>query len=372
MRIELSFFDLSVLIGITTGIVCSIILLKKSTIKKSNKFLALGILAFVWLNSKMLLLSLNLWEVHGFGYFPNSVEIAIPPLFYFYFLSIKNIDFKFKKKDWLHFIPFFISQMYSVIMYIVAMQTQVYSEKRLITDALFFNEAKNLDEYILMIMSGCYLYFGGLELKSFIIGLPKTNTKQDSEIKFLNILFFLLCTLSALHIINFTLNAVLDHSYNWRWDLHHSLIAAIVYYIAIIGFKNAEVILPQKNNNKENDVDISIIEKLNTAIISDKVYLNPKLTLKSLAKQLDISDTLLSSTINAHYQKNFRSLINEARVEEVKKRLLNGELDNLSLLGIAKECGFNSEASFYRIFKSETQITPKKFISNNLELSNSI
>ncbi|WP_299625972.1 helix-turn-helix domain-containing protein [uncultured Tenacibaculum sp.] len=369
MQIQLSFFDLSVLIGITTGIICSIILLKKSSIKKSNKFLALGILAFVWLNTKMLLLSLNLWEVHGFGYFPNSVEIAIPPLFYFYFKSIKNTEFKFRKKDWLHFAPFIISQTYAIIMYIAAMQTRIYSEKRIITEALFFDQAKNLDEYILMIMSCCYLYFGGLELKSFINGLSKTSTKQNSEIKFLNILFVLLCSLSALHIINTSLNSVLDHTYNWRWALHHSLIATMVYYVAIVGFKNAEIILPQKNNKRESDIDISIVEKLNSAIITDKVFLDPKLTLKLLAKKLDVNDTVLSSTINAHFQKNFRSLINQARVEEVKKRLLNGELDNLSLLGIAKECGFNSEASFYRIFKSETQITPKKFIANNLKLT---
>lgn len=372
MHIQLSFFDLSVLIGITTGIVCSIILLKKSILKKSNKFLALGILAFVWLNTKMLLLSLNLWEIHGFGYFPNSVELAIPPLFYFYFLSIKNVDFKFRKKDWLHFVPFLISQSYSIIMYIAAMQTRIFSEKRKITNAMYFNEAKNIDEYLLLIMSFCYLYLVGIELKSFNKNFSKVNVSQNSERKFLNTLFALLSTVSILHIINLSLNSVLDSSFNWRWDLHHSLIAIIVYYMAINGFKNIDVILTLKNTKKNNNIDLTIIQQLNKAITSDKVFLDPKLTLNSLAKKLEINDTILSCTINAYYKKNFRSLINEARVEEVKKRLLNGELNNLSLLGIAKECGFNSEASFYRIFKSETQITPKKFISNNIEFSSSI
>lgn len=77
---------------------------------------------------------------------------------------------------------------------------------------------------------------------------------------------------------------------------------------------------------------------------------------------LDVNETILSNTINDHYKKNFRSRVNELRVKEVENRLLNNGSGNLSLLGIAMECGFNSEASFYRIFKATTGSTPKQFL----------
>ena len=112
-------------------------------------------------------------------------------------------------------------------------------------------------------------------------------------------------------------------------------------------------------------VDLKIIAKLDRAIETDKVHLNPKISLQALAKLLEVNESTLSNTINAHYQKNFRSFINEVRVEEVKHRLLHEGLGNLSLLGIAKECGFNSEASFYRIFKQVTGSTPKQFLATN-------
>jgi len=109
-------------------------------------------------------------------------------------------------------------------------------------------------------------------------------------------------------------------------------------------------------------VDLDMIAKLNSVIETDKVHLNPKLSLQELAKMLDVNETVLSITINDHYKKNFRSLINELRVKEVKNRLLNEGSGNLSLLGLATECGFNSEASFYRIFKATTGSTPKQFL----------
>jgi AraC-like DNA-binding protein len=80
---------------------------------------------------------------------------------------------------------------------------------------------------------------------------------------------------------------------------------------------------------------------------------------------LDVNETVLSNTINAYYKKNFRSLINELRVKEVENRLLNEGAGNLSLLGLAMECGFNSEASFYRIFKAITGSTPKQFLTEH-------
>ncbi|CAM1342849.1 helix-turn-helix domain-containing protein [Tenacibaculum amylolyticum] len=371
MNIQLSLFDLLILIGITTGIICSIVLFKKSKVKPSNKFLALGILAFVWLNTKTLLHSFNLWEMHGFGFFPNSVELALPPLFYFYVISLFQPNFKFRSKNWVHFFPFFLSQTYSIIVYLAVMQTRIYSKKTLISQSFFFDQAKNIDEYILIFISVFYFYYGFQYVKKRTENFTNISKSLTSEFRFLKTLFLLLITISLLHILNLIiLNNTLDPSYNWRWELHHVLIATLVYYMAIIGFKNSDTIHLKNNRRKKvaEVLDDTIIHKLEQAMKVDKLYLNPKLTLKELAKSLKVNESILSNAINVYYEKNFRKLINEARVAEVKSRLLNGELNNLSLLGIAKESGFNSEASFYRIFKSETQLTPKQFISNNLTL----
>jgi AraC-like DNA-binding protein len=75
-----------------------------------------------------------------------------------------------------------------------------------------------------------------------------------------------------------------------------------------------------------------------------------------------MSPVAVSRVINSELKKNFRNLVNEYRVEEVKTRLNDPRSIQLSLLGIAYECGFNSEASFYRIFKNVVGVSPKEYL----------
>jgi YesN/AraC family two-component response regulator len=173
------------------------------------------------------------------------------------------------------------------------------------------------------------------------------------------------------NIANLVLNLFLDNYYSWRWQLGHLIIAALVYYMGLVGYKNSELILRNFSTNvrrkvsKTNEeVDLDIIRDLNNIFQKDKIYLNNQLSLQELAQMLSVGEIILSNPINAHYKKNFRSLINELRVKEVENRMLTGGLEILSLLGLARECGFYSEASFYRIFKSVTGFTPKQYFDS--------
>jgi len=65
--------------------------------------------------------------------------------------------------------------------------------------------------------------------------------------------------------------------------------------------------------------------------------------------------------INSYFEKSFRNLINDYRIEDVKKKLLDPN-NKASVLSLALESGFNSEASFYRVFKNSTGLNPKAFI----------
>jgi len=105
--------------------------------------------------------------------------------------------------------------------------------------------------------------------------------------------------------------------------------------------------------------------QLQKAIYQDKVYLDADLNLSMLAKQIGVNDSVLSAVINEAFKQNFRNFINERRVEEVKQKLTDPAYKHLSILGIALESGFNSEASFYRVFKTITGTSPKDFLHKN-------
>jgi len=96
-------------------------------------------------------------------------------------------------------------------------------------------------------------------------------------------------------------------------------------------------------------------------MLNEKPYLNPDLNLYSLAKLLDIRPNHLSQIINSMEKKNFFDFVNEYRIHEVKKNLVQDDKKNLSLLGIAFESGFNSKASFNRAFRKIEGTTPSKY-----------
>ena len=112
--------------------------------------------------------------------------------------------------------------------------------------------------------------------------------------------------------------------------------------------------LPQENDHDDYLDLVSFIEK-------QKPYVDLDLDLLSLSNQTGIKPRFLSQLINKESGQNFCDFINQFRIEEFKKRVRDPESKNYTLLSIAYECGFNSKATFNRVFKKQTGITPSTF-----------
>ena len=117
----------------------------------------------------------------------------------------------------------------------------------------------------------------------------------------------------------------------------------------------------EKTRLKEEEVP-GLKKKLLDYLEESKPYLNKNLTIGVLADSIEIQAYQLSQLINDQLDKSFFELINSYRVKEVKLRFFDSQYRNLTLLGIAMECGFNSKASFNRIFKQLTNQTPTEYI----------
>lgn len=90
-------------------------------------------------------------------------------------------------------------------------------------------------------------------------------------------------------------------------------------------------------------------------------YLNEHLKLPDLADALDLSVNDLSQVINEGMGKTFPDLLNEYRLAVVKHKLLDPAEDKKTILALALESGFQSKASFNRIFKTKEGMTPSEF-----------
>jgi AraC-like DNA-binding protein len=111
---------------------------------------------------------------------------------------------------------------------------------------------------------------------------------------------------------------------------------------------------------KEKDIN-NHIKRIRAHMDQEKPYLDRELTIFDLSDQLEIPRHFISEVINEHLGINFYSLINEYRVEEVKKRLEDPQYKHLTILAIAYDSGFNAKSSFNTIFKEKTGMTPSDY-----------
>ncbi len=114
---------------------------------------------------------------------------------------------------------------------------------------------------------------------------------------------------------------------------------------------------------KKKDI-AQYIKMLENHLEKDKPYRDRELTIFDLSDQLQIPRHFLSEVINEHLGKNFYTLVNEYRVEEVKKRMADPAYKHLTILAIAYDAGFNSKSSFNTIFKQKSGMTPSEYLQS--------
>jgi AraC-like DNA-binding protein len=97
----------------------------------------------------------------------------------------------------------------------------------------------------------------------------------------------------------------------------------------------------------------------------DKLYLNPELNLAQLADHVSLPQKTISEILNQHLHKNFNEFVNEYRINEILARIFLPESKKFTITSLAFDCGFNSQPTFQRAFKSIKGLSPSEFIAKN-------
>ena len=378
MEIKFDFFSIVSIIGIFISLFLSLII---ATVKKSNKkanfFLALFLVAVsVTIFGFGILMRTNL-----FHYTPHLTNISMPcmlllcPLLIFYVKALIYSDYKFEKKELLHFIPFILMLIYLVPFYIQSGEYKINFVKSWLEDSVDFKNL--LFQYTAFSFIGIqifsYLIYMWIslscyekEIKNSFSSIEKNNLhwlKHFIIIFFIAIFIMLVIFIMQMFIINF------KDVYEFIPLTASVLIAFLVYRVLVqpevitgIEYKSS---IQSKNkpyiyDNKEK-YKILIIESMT----KKKLYREPDLTLIDLAARLDMSRNLLSSVINDCIKMNFYDFVNGYRVEEVKNFLENKAEKNFNIINIAMDAGFNSKTTFNAIFKKHTGMTPTQYWKNH-------
>lgn len=120
--------------------------------------------------------------------------------------------------------------------------------------------------------------------------------------------------------------------------------------------------IKKKKTLLDKDSIITYSNRLLNYIHEKSPYLDPGLSLRSLADQVDIHPNQLSWLLNESIGKNFSEFINHYRVQAFKQKAKDPKNAHITLIGLAYDSGFNSKTVFNSYFKKETGLTPKQFL----------
>ncbi|MEM9362991.1 MAG: AraC family transcriptional regulator [Bacteroidota bacterium] len=140
-----------------------------------------------------------------------------------------------------------------------------------------------------------------------------------------------------------------------------STVDLLLVSLGFFFYKQKGLYKKRKGLTSTNQVLDTMFQKVEKLMMIEKPYLNPDLTISKLAVLLGETPQKVSEAIKLNTDHSFYAFINQYRVEEAKSLLKNSDYSSYSIVSIGLESGFNSKATFNRVFKKETGMTPSAY-----------
>jgi AraC-like DNA-binding protein len=121
-----------------------------------------------------------------------------------------------------------------------------------------------------------------------------------------------------------------------------------------------------ENTDGDEEVDddnISMINLYSTILErfeSQKLYLDPTLSIQSLGESMNRNPRYISKAIKEVGNTNFSTLVNRFRINEARRLLASSQ--DIPVNDVMLQSGFGSKQSFHRNFKMATGFTPAEYL----------
>jgi len=367
------------LAGILQGVLLSFLLIVRG--KKHKPNLVLGVLM---LTISIHLIFITFEGTDFFTSYPHFSHITwlIPalygPLILLFTLMVTQRRQFFVKTDLFIFTPFTLYLLVLLPYYISSADEKLihmnHSSSLYGDDFGILNQLLNLF-HIVFISTTIIIYYKNI--------IKWKETYSGSEITRLHwLLSYLYITLIIilLSIFIFYSKKFEINPFNQIFPYHFFAIVVLIYWIGykvlfhpeIFELSSVTTALKQVVNEETryetfviNEESANNLEsKIRQAMETDRLFLNPDLSLSQLAEHIGSSRHHISQVLNVHMATNFYDFINGYRVDEFIRKLNEPGNEFYTLLALAHESGFNSKATFNSVFKKNKGLTPSVFFRN--------
>lgn len=326
-------------------------------------------------------------------YTPFQQLFLLPPVLYFYFRSLLDKSFHFTSKDFFHFVP--------AVGYLVYSAVVLLTDKLILNEYYFYRDGKDKD------FSSWYQITGLLSMGYYLLKCLQTYQEYKvitySVASFADSIMFrwakrflvTFLVLISIRVAFFIVNPEWDEFGKKFW--YYLCFSGLFYYMSISGYTNSILSIisfkefssnSDRNPEPESEekspetlTDQETIpiekeeipdlenwkEKIESLMLTDKMYENPELLISDLSSKLGTHSKKISQVINQGFDMNFNDYVNHHRIKALLQKIEVGEHNIQTLLSLAFDCGFNSKSTFNRAFKRATSQSPKEYIENHFK-----
>lgn len=304
--------------------------------------------------------------------FKLVIELTLPPLLWIYVRELTSAHARgWRKTDVWHFVfPLLPSIVIAAICFLVGATPENHIGST--TPASFIEELNGVLNIAALIQFCVYVIFVMRRLANYrrrLMDLFASTT--DMEMRWFRMALLLILLGITLELGAEILYAVYKTPNPFvPWNGFVRL--ALVWFLAAWGLRQTpdlriEITKTDEQNDTAKKYEKSALgqqqlaevsTKIKVAIEIDKGYQDPNLSLRTLAKDIDVLPNYVSQALNMDIQETFFDYVNRLRVLDAMNRLTTSDD---TVLAISSDVGFNSRSSFYTAFRKITGKTPSVY-----------
>jgi AraC-like DNA-binding protein len=393
------YFSLVFFVTLLGFIVAGILFFANKSDSFSARLLGAFLIAIsmVALNNELMATAFYLHYPH-FWRLVVAASFCVPPLGYLYVRSVLEQSYRFRRRDFLFFLPAVLYTLTLLPFYILPadqkleMITKIIANNRLIAlepegilptgwgvmFRVIYGLITNIAQFVLL-----------ANWKRKTLTVERKSFQNAAIFRWLFLFTLVMSSLYALLIVTIAFQLTLLFSI---WNIVIFSITISILFICLYllfqpsilygltgwlqqePFSVLEVIPPMDNaavlEEKRNTLSIEQGQAFKQAMEGhfhhNHPYRKPGYTIGNLSQELGIPSHQLSAFINQEYGKNFNELINDCRVDYLDEMLKTyPENYRFTLEALGKQVGFNSRPAFIAAVKKKTGLTPSAFFQKN-------
>lgn len=367
------FFHILILLGFFQGTIMCILLFFSKKRSRPNRFLGALILLIA-----LACLNLYLFESPWFtndpilnllgNLIPLVIIMPVGPLFYFYVKSTIDPSFRITRKQRLHFLPVIIDcgPELTTVIYFAGLLLDFSTPD----PASWGRFIDNYNVYADIPRWASITIYLWLSARYLAMSGPEKGPYSQWMRQFIR-LFLVFQAIWLVYLVPYVIPSLTDKVLSAvDWYPVYIPLVVLIYYLGIKGYLMAPEEIPVARKGVTPPA-VKLVEEavplLKKAMEQDLLYLDPELNLALLSRHTGLPQKTISLILNQHLQKSFNEFVNGYRVEAFKQNVQQLQQDNMTILAMAFEAGFNSQATFQRAFRSNTGMSPREYMTRHLE-----